>query len=70
MPKTAPMTAPPTGLFIVRAWVEQGSKKTLRAHVRLTTNVSTGFEREVTLTNVEDVCTTVDLWLRDVLAWT
>jgi predicted NBD/HSP70 family sugar kinase len=61
------MTMQSTGLFIVRAWVEQGSEKTLRAHVRLATDISAGFDREVTLTNVADVCAAAEAWLRDVL---
>ena len=62
------MTSNSTGLFIVRAWVEQGSQKTLRAHIRLTTDVGVGFQSELTLVEVADVCTAVEVWLLDVLA--
>jgi hypothetical protein len=33
-----------TGLLIIRAWIEKGSRKPLRAHIRATTDVSKGFE--------------------------
>ena len=56
-----------TGLLIIRAWVEQGSSKPLRAQIRLTTKVGDGFERELTLTEVADVSAVVETWLRDVL---
>ena len=56
------------GLLIIRAWVEQGSSKPLRAQIRLTTDVAAGFERELTLADVSDVSATVEAWLRDVLA--
>ena len=62
------MSSHPTGLFIVRAWVEPGSEKTLRAHIRLTTDVSEGFKTEVTLVDAGGVCTAIELWLLDVLA--
>jgi len=62
------MAPNPTGLFIIRAWIEQGSQKTLRAHIRLTTDVGTGFESEVTLTDVAGICAAVELWLLDVMA--
>lgn len=57
-----------TGLLIIRAWVENHSSRPLRAHIRLTTNVATGFEREVTLTEFSDVCAEVETWLQDVMA--
>lgn len=56
-----------TGLLIIRTWVEQGSHKPLRARIRLTTDVSAGFEREVTLTDVGAVSAAVEIWLRNVL---
>jgi hypothetical protein len=59
-----------TGLMIIRAWVEEGSRKPLRAQVRLTGDVSTGFERTVNLTDIQAVCAEVEAWLRDVLATT
>ncbi|MPZ50464.1 MAG: hypothetical protein GEU75_14395 [Dehalococcoidia bacterium] len=56
-----------TGLLIIRAWVEQGSSKPLRAHLRLTTDVADGFERELTLADVADVSAAVETWLLDVM---
>ncbi len=56
-----------TGLMIIRAWVEEGSPKPLRAHIRLTSDITTGVERAWTLADAEDVCAAVDAWLRDVL---
>ena len=56
-----------TGLLIIRAWIEDGSSEPLRAHLRLSTDVSTGFERTVTLARPEAVCDTVQEWLNDVM---
>ena len=53
------------GLLIIRAWIERGSPEPLRAHIRLSTDVSVGFERSLTLTRAEDVCATVAEWLAD-----
>ena len=53
------------GLLIIRAWIERGSPEPLRAHIRLTSDVSSGFERSLTLTRAEDVCATVAAWLAD-----
>ena len=55
-----------TGLLIIRAWVEEGSSEPLRAQIRLTTDVSSGFEREMTLARSEEVCATVQAWLAEV----
>lgn len=54
-----------TGLMIIRAWVEKGSTEPLRAHVRLSTDVSVGYERTLTLSRADDVCATVRDWLVD-----
>jgi hypothetical protein len=62
------MSSPRTGLLIIRAWTEPASSSPLRARVRLTTDIAAGFEREMTLADVEGVCTAVEVWLRDVLA--
>lgn len=61
------MTNDPTGLLIIRAWVENGSSEPLRAHMRLSTDLSVGIERELTLTLVDEVCNTVEEWLESVL---
>ena len=57
-----------TALLIVRAWLERGSLDPLRARIRLTTDVSAGFEQELTLTDVKTVSLAVETWLQDVLA--
>ena len=57
-----------SGLMIIRAWLEHGSSKPLRAHIRLTTDVAGGFATEVTLADIEAVAAAVETWLRDVLA--
>jgi hypothetical protein len=62
------MAAHRSGLLIIRAWLEPGSTRPLRAHLRLSTDVETGFDREVTLANVDDVSSVVEGWLRDILA--
>jgi hypothetical protein len=54
-----------TGLLIIRAWLEDGSERPLRASVRLTTDVATGIEREFTVTDADTVCAEVRAWLRE-----
>jgi len=61
------MPANSTGLLIIRAWVEPGSSEPLRAHVRLTTDIAGGFEREVSLADARAVSAVVEAWLKDVL---
>ncbi len=56
-----------TGLLIIRAWVEQGSSKPLRAQIRLTTDVAAGFAGEITLTDINAVWAAVEAWLDAVL---
>jgi len=60
--------APHVGLLIIRAWVEPGSSSPLRAQIRLTTDVSHGFERSLALTEIEAVTAAVQAWLSEVLA--
>ncbi len=62
------MATPLTGLFIIRAWIEEGSSVPLRAHIRLTTDVSSGFEQSLTLSQVPAVCEAVETWLRDIVS--
>ena len=57
----------PTGLLIIRAWVEPGSSEPLRAHIRVSTDVSAGIERTVTLARPADVCDLVQQWLNDIV---
>src|SRR5687767_3441329 len=56
-----------TGLLIIRAWVEKASAKPLRAYIRSTTDVSQGFENEVTVVDVASAHAAVETWLGDVL---
>lgn len=56
-----------TGLMVIRAWIEKGSARPLRAEVRHTSDVSTGFDAGATLTEpdkvlaeVRDFLTTLD----------
>ena len=62
------MPASRTGLLIIRAWIEEGSSEPLRAHIRLTTDVSSGFEDSMTLSQVPAVCEAVETWLGNVLS--
>ena len=53
--------------MIVRAWLEEGSSVPLRAQIRLSSDISTGFERTLTVTSSVAVCETVTEWLADVV---
>ncbi len=57
-----------TGLLIIRAWLEEGSSKPLRAQVRLTNDVSEGYQRTINLADSKDVCATVEGWLQDMMS--
>jgi hypothetical protein len=56
-----------TGLLIIRAYVETGSSAPLRAEIRLTSDVSAGIERSLTLVDKDVVAEVVRRWLDDVL---
>lgn len=60
-------TEPTTGLMVIRVWMENESTEPLRAQVRLTKDVSAGFQRTVTLTQVDSVCAAVRQWLEDMV---
>ncbi len=62
------MSTARTGLLIIRARCEETSSQPLRAHIRLTTDISAGFEASMTLTQVGAVGKTVETWLNDILA--
>jgi hypothetical protein len=53
-----------TGLLIIRAWLEPGSTEPLRAHIRVTSDISTGIERTVALAESDTVMELVDEWLQ------
>jgi hypothetical protein len=61
------MPTPRTGLLIIRARCEETSARPLRAHIRLTTDIASGFEASMTLTQVDAVGKTVETWLNDIL---
>jgi hypothetical protein len=56
-----------TGLLIIRAWVEKGSPKSLRAHIRATTDVSKGLKSEITVSDPSSASAEVEEWLDDVV---
>ena len=56
-----------TGLLIIRAWVERGLSKPLRAQIRLSTDVAASFTSEITLADINAVSAAVETWLQDVL---
>lgn len=62
------MPTPRTGLLIIRARCEENSSQPLRAHIRLTTDIASGFEASMTLTQAKAVGKTVETWLDDILA--
>jgi hypothetical protein len=62
------VTTSRTGLCIIRAWVEPDSSSPLRAELRLTTDVSRGFERSLTVAEKEAVVEAVQAWLSELLA--
>lgn len=61
------MPAPPTGLLIIRAWVEAGSTDPLRAQIRVTSDISAGIERSLTLVQTDEVGELVEAWLQGIL---
>jgi hypothetical protein len=53
--------------MIIRAWLENGSEKPLRAYVRLTHDIPAGFASEGTLVDSAAVVAAVESWLDDVV---
>jgi hypothetical protein len=56
-----------TGLLIIRAWTEDGSSAPLRAQLSMTSDVSLGMEHTSVHTDVIEVGTEVESWLRGIL---
>ena len=56
----------PTGLLIIRAWVEPGSTAPLRARIQITDDISGGIQTLV-LAQPNEVERLVSQWLRDLL---
>jgi hypothetical protein len=57
------MTPPPIGLMLLRVWSEPGSAQPLRIDVRQTTDLSRGFQRSMTLADVDAVVVAVRRFL-------
>jgi hypothetical protein len=66
-PDTAARGSDLTGLLIIRAWTEEGSTEPLRAELRISMDVSAGFERTLTLAKTDEVCAAVKEWLADIV---
>jgi hypothetical protein len=64
---SAPREGDRAGVLIIRAWVEKGSTEPLRAMVRISRDVSAGFEQTLTLARTDEVCDTVKEWLFDLV---
>jgi hypothetical protein len=56
----------PVALLTIRAWCEDGSDHPLRAEIRLTRDVSVGFQHQLTVAHVETVVEAVRAFLEDV----
>jgi len=54
-------------VLIIRAWIEDGSSEPLRAQLRISTDVSAGFERTLTFARAEDIGVAVQEWLADIV---
>jgi hypothetical protein len=61
------MASSSTGLLIIRAYLEAGSSAPLRAEIRLTSDVSAGIERTLTLVDREVVARVVRDWLDSIV---
>jgi hypothetical protein len=59
------METPLIGLMLLRVWSEQGSAEPLRVDVRQTTDLSTGFRRTTTLTDIDAVLAAVRRFLEE-----
>jgi hypothetical protein len=66
-PFRAVMVPSRAAVLIIRVWFEEGSAQPLRAHIRLTGDVTGGFDSDMTVTQVDVVCQTVRAWLTDLL---
>lgn len=53
------MTRHQTGLMVLRVWTEEGSTEPLRVDVRQTYDLSRGFRRTLTVTDVDLVLAAV-----------
>jgi hypothetical protein len=62
------VTIASVGLLVIRAWVEDGSTRPLRAEIRLTADIALGFERRIILSEARPVNEGVRAWLEAVAA--
>jgi hypothetical protein len=58
----------PTALLTIRAWRADGSEHPLRAEIRLTNDVASGFQHALTLADTERVVEAVRGFLDDLLS--
>jgi hypothetical protein len=56
-----------TALLTIRAWCEEGSNSPLRAQVRSTSDVSSGFRSAVTVTDIDEAVRAVRVFLEEVV---
>lgn len=56
-----------TALLTIRPWCEDGSNSPLRAQIRSTTDVSSGFGSTVTVTDVDEAVRAVRAFLEEVV---
>jgi hypothetical protein len=54
-----------TGLMVLRVWTEDGSTEPLRVDVRQTYDLSRGFRRTLTLTDIDIVLSAVRTFLEN-----
>ncbi len=59
------MHTSPVSLLLLRVWSEPDSSAPLRVDVRQTTDLSTGFRRTTTLTDIDAVLATVRRFLEE-----
>jgi hypothetical protein len=57
----------PTALLVIRAWSEHGSAAPLRAQIRVTADVSSGYQHTLTLADPDQVLDAVRSFLEDVV---
>lgn len=60
------MTSFRTALLTIRAWMERGSEVPLRARIRVSTDVSRGYDRSSTVSTPEAGAELVRGWLEEI----
>jgi DNA replicative helicase MCM subunit Mcm2 (Cdc46/Mcm family) len=64
------MTRGQVGLLVIRARAEEGSARPLRATIRLTSDLASGFTEEVNVSDVDAATDLVRRWLNQVIGAT